>query len=94
MCTCVYTIYTHTHTSACSLSYLHLARCVVFYLPYAYYVTAFTYANGDAPSPVANIVFTLLVVGGNQMMYFAADAVSIWCDFGFEDDREYWYNVS
>jgi hypothetical protein len=66
---------------------------IFFYLPYAYYVSSFTYANGDAPSMMANVVFTLLVVAGNQAMYFGADWVSVWCDFGFEDDREYWYNV-
>lgn len=67
--------------------------CVLFYLPYAYYVSAFTYANGNEPTFVANMVFTLLVVAGNQAMYFVADAITVWADFGFEDDREFWYNV-
>jgi len=71
---------------------LALWSCL-FYLPYAYYVTAFTYANGDEPSAVANLVFTLLVVGGNATMYFIADAITTWCDFGFEDERQYYYNV-
>jgi hypothetical protein len=65
----------------------------LFYLPYAYYVTAFTYANGNEPSAAANIVFTLLVVGGNQAMYFVADAIATWCDFGFEDHRQLCYNT-
>jgi hypothetical protein len=66
---------------------------IVFYLPYAYFVTSFTYANGSAPSAVANMVFTILVVAGNQAMYFAADTVANWCDFGFEDERMFWYNL-
>jgi len=66
---------------------------VLFYLPYAYYVTAFTYANGDEPSLFANTIFTFLVVGGNLAMYAVADAVTTWADFGFEDDRQFWYNV-
>merc|ERR1740117_1233476 len=35
----------------------------------------------------------MLVVAGNQAMYFVADAVTVWADFGFEDDRQFWYNV-
>lgn len=66
---------------------------IAFYLPYAYYVTAFTYANGNEPSWIANQVFTLLVVIGNNVMYFVADSVTVWADFGFEDDREFWYNI-
>jgi len=78
----------------CGIMLVGLALwCLIFYLPYAYYVSSFTYANGNEPGMVANMVFTLLVVAGNQAMYFLADAVSVWCDFGFEDDREYWYNV-
>ena len=56
-------------------------------------MTAFTYANGDEPSFFANTIFTFLVVGGNLAMYAVADAVTTWADFGFEDDRQFWYNV-
>jgi hypothetical protein len=65
----------------------------VFYLPYAYYVSAFTYANGSDPPAFANMVFTLLVVAGNQAMYFTADAITEWADFAFEDERQLWYNI-
>jgi len=67
--------------------------CICFYLPYAYYVTAFTYANGSEPSFAANMAFTMLVVAGNQAMYFVCDLVTRWADFAFEDEREFWYNV-
>jgi hypothetical protein len=66
---------------------------VIFYLPYAYYVTSFTYANGSEPSFFANTSFSLLVTAGNQVMYLVCDLVTIWADFAFEDEREFWYNV-
>jgi hypothetical protein len=63
-----------------------------FYLPYAYYMTSFSYAHGEEPSMFSQQFFNMLVVGGNQMMYFLADIIASSCDFMFEDDREVAYN--
>jgi len=65
--------------------------CVVFYLPYAYFVSAFSYADGEQPSFVAGMAFTILVVIGNQIMYFLCDSITHWAGFPFEDDRMCWY---
>mmetsp|Transcript_1945 Transcript_1945/g.3426 ORF Transcript_1945/g.3426 Transcript_1945/m.3426 type:complete len:1037 (+) Transcript_1945:76-3186(+) len=69
------------------------AWCIAFYMPYAYFVTSFTYANGNEPSFFANMAFTMLVVAGNQIMYFMCDFVTVNAGFAFEDERELWYNV-
>jgi len=63
-----------------------------FYLPFAYYMMSFSYSHGDEPSFFAGQVFNLLVVGGNQLMYFLAETISYYADFMFEDDREVAYN--
>lgn len=59
-----------------------------FYLPYAYYTLSFSYARGEMPGLLASSVFTLLVVAGNQIMYFfcsyAAQQVRFWCQDTFE----------
>jgi len=64
----------------------------LFYVPYAFYTLSFSYANGEEPSFLEGQLFGLLVVAGNQGMYFLADIVSVHADFGFEDDREVAYN--
>jgi hypothetical protein len=47
-----------------------------FYLPYAYYTLSFSYARGEMPGFFASTVFTLLVVAGNQIMYFLCNYVT------------------
>jgi hypothetical protein len=66
---------------------------VCFYLPYAFYIASFSYAHGDAPPFFAMYFFVMLVVAGNQAMYFLADMISQKADFMFEDDREVAYNI-
>merc|ERR1719253_2258579 len=46
-----------------------------FYLPYAYYMLSFSYARGEMPGFLASTIFTLLVVAGNQIMYFLCNFV-------------------
>jgi hypothetical protein len=69
-----------------------LLWCAAFYFPYAYYMMSFSYAHGEEPPLCANLMFSLIVVGGNQMMYFMADVISQNADFAFDDDRELAYN--
>jgi len=45
-----------------------------FYLPYAYYMAAFSYAHGEEPDKQAALVFSLIVTLGNQINYF-------WCGY-------------
>jgi hypothetical protein len=66
---------------------------VFFYLPYAIYSASFSYAHGEEPPFFAKYFFSLLVVCGNQAMYFLADVISQKADFMFEDDREVAYNL-
>ncbi|OLP84550.1 hypothetical protein AK812_SmicGene34558 [Symbiodinium microadriaticum] len=49
-----------------------MAWTVVLYLPYAHYMAAFSYANGDEPSPVAESVFVGLVVGAQVGLFVAS----------------------
>jgi hypothetical protein len=64
-----------------------------FYLPYAYFMCSFSYSNGDKPDIFASMLFTMLVVGGNQGMYLLADVLAARAMFGFEDEREKAYNL-
>jgi len=66
--------------------------CAGFYLPYAYYVSSFSYADGEQPSFVDGQMFSLMVVLGNQIVYFQAEVLSAGADFAFEDEKEVAYN--
>lgn len=77
----------------CMITLASLAGwCILLYLPYAYYMCSFSYAHGEEPDAFAAMLFTGLIVGGNQGMYFLADVISQNAEFGFEDDREVAYN--
>lgn len=94
-----------THGTSNKMRYKKLARgavivigaligwAVCFYLPYAFYMASFSYARGDQPTYFARILFTVLVVAGNQLMYLLADVIATSVEFGFEEDREVCYNV-
>jgi len=66
---------------------------ILFYLPYAYYVAAFTYAHGDEPDSVSSTIFGLLVVIGNQVMYFICATVTEYAGFQFLDYNQAFYTV-
>jgi len=77
---------------ACILVSLILwAAC--FYLPYAKYMCAFTYAKGKEPGMVIGMVFTILVVAGNQVMYFVCGTVAEGVGFMFTDYVQSLYMV-
>lgn len=79
--------------SGCIITLVSLSVwAIVFYFPYAYYMCSFSYAHGQEPDRFAESLFTLLVVAGNQGMYFLADFISHRAMFSFEDDREIAYN--
>lgn len=64
-----------------------------FFLPYAYYISAFTYAHGDEPDAWAKIFLTLLVIVGNQVMYQVCSMVAYMAGFKFKDYVEAYYTL-
>mmetsp|Transcript_145866 Transcript_145866/g.254470 ORF Transcript_145866/g.254470 Transcript_145866/m.254470 type:complete len:1035 (-) Transcript_145866:122-3226(-) len=67
------------------------ALCI--YLPYAYYVCSFSYARGESPGLFASSFFMVLVVTGNQIMYFLCSHVAYKVRFWFSDSVEVTYLV-
>jgi hypothetical protein len=66
---------------------------VVFYAPYAWAVMSFNYDNGAQPPFVYAMVFTMVVVGGNAIMYEICARVSDFVGFKYRDDRESCYII-
>jgi len=66
---------------------------VLFYAPYACSVFSFNYANGQEPGVMYSMVFTMIVVVGNVIMYGFCAQVSVFVGFHFSDDREACYMV-
>jgi hypothetical protein len=64
-----------------------------FYLPYAYYTLSFSYARGEMPGFFATTLFTMLVVAGNQIMYFLCSFVTYHIRFRCQDTFEFTYMV-
>jgi len=66
---------------------------VGFYLPYAVYTLSFSYARGEVPGFAASFLFTMLVVAGNQIMYFLCSYVTNGMRFWCQDTFEFTYMV-
>lgn len=66
---------------------------VVFYLPYAWSIFSFNYANGAQPPFIYSLVFTMVVVVGNAIMYEVCARVSDFVGFRFRDNREACYMI-
>lgn len=66
---------------------------VCFFLPYAYYVVAFSYAHGDEPDWSARFLFSMIVVIGNQIMYQVCAYVANTAGFEFTDTSMAYYTV-
>merc|ERR1740129_1470030 len=62
-----------------------------FYLPFAYYQASFSYASGEEPGFLACFLFSMLVVAGNQIMYFLCGEVSERAGFRFDDQKAVFY---
>jgi len=65
----------------------------VFYAPYAYAVMTFNYDNGAQPPFIFAMAFTMVVVGGNAIMYEICARVSDFVGFKYRDDRESCYLI-
>jgi hypothetical protein len=70
-----------------------LTWTVVFYVPYAWSVYSFNYANGQQPGPAYSITFTMVVVIGNAIMYEVCARVSDFVGYKFRDSRETTYMI-
>jgi hypothetical protein len=66
---------------------------VVFYAPYAWAVMSFNYDNGAQPPFIFAMVFTMVVVMGNAIMYEICARVSDFVGFKYRDDRESCYLI-
>jgi len=64
---------------------------VGFYLPFAYYSASFSYASGEEPGFLQGFLFSMLVVAGNQIMYFLCGEISERAGFRFNDQKEVFY---
>jgi len=74
--------------------YIFLALCMwvlVFYAPYAWSVFSFNYDNGQQPGAIYSIVFSMVVVVGNAIMYEVCARVSDSVQYRFKDSRETTY---
>jgi len=70
-----------------------LVWTMVFYVPYAWSVYSFNYANGQQPGPAYSITFTMVVVIGNAIMYEVCARVSDFVGYKFRDSRETTYMI-
>jgi len=66
---------------------------VCIYGPYAYAVLSFNYDDGAEPPLVFGLIFTMVVVAGNAIMYEVCARVSDYIAFRFKGDRECCYMV-
>lgn len=67
-----------------------LAWCFGFYLPFAYYQASYA-KQGAEPGFLAAFIFSMLVVAGNQIMYFLCGEVADRVGFRFNDHQEALY---
>lgn len=64
--------------------------CLGFYLPFAYYQASFA-KQGEEPGFTHGFIFSMLVVGGNQIMYFLCGDIADRVGFRFSDHKEAFY---
>uniref|UniRef100_A0A7S1FGR8 CSC1/OSCA1-like cytosolic domain-containing protein n=1 Tax=Noctiluca scintillans TaxID=2966 RepID=A0A7S1FGR8_NOCSC len=64
-----------------------------FYLPYAYYLSLFSYSHDEEPGAMQALAFSMLVVGGNQAMYMLCQEISQRVGFRNKDHAEAFYCV-
>eukprot|EP00747_Dinoflagellata_sp_TGD_P013149 gnl/TRDRNA2_/TRDRNA2_122294_c0_seq1.p1 gnl/TRDRNA2_/TRDRNA2_122294_c0~~gnl/TRDRNA2_/TRDRNA2_122294_c0_seq1.p1 ORF type:complete len:689 (-),score=86.88 gnl/TRDRNA2_/TRDRNA2_122294_c0_seq1:33-1937(-) len=68
-----------------------IAWAGLFFLPYAYFTMSYNYANGQEPELHEAITFSLVVVGGNAIMYLVCSEVADMIRFRIIEDREVCY---
>lgn len=70
-----------------------LAWTVLLYIPYAHYMSAFSYANGDEPSELAEGAFVSLVVGAQVGLFVASSIGADFCQCHYEDQKHRIYII-
>lgn len=63
----------------------------VFYLPYAYFAMSFSYSYGQEPGFIEGMAFSMIVVGGNAIMYIVCSEIADSMRFPTVDAREVCY---
>eukprot|EP00930_Biecheleria_cincta_P043299 TRINITY_DN29750_c0_g1_i1.p1 TRINITY_DN29750_c0_g1~~TRINITY_DN29750_c0_g1_i1.p1 ORF type:complete len:987 (+),score=116.44 TRINITY_DN29750_c0_g1_i1:49-3009(+) len=66
---------------------------VVLYIPYAWYLTSFSYSNGDAPGAFSNCIFISIVVGSQTGLFIVSSTVAKFLKFRSKDDMQRKYTV-
>lgn len=62
-----------------------------FYLPYAMYAVSFNYKYGMEPHFLSSLIFSMVVVAGNAVMYVVCGEISNYISFRTIDSREVCY---
>jgi len=63
----------------------------VFYMPYAYYASTFSYSHGEEPGILESFVFSMGVICGNALMYQICARLADRVGFRFRDRSEGFY---
>eukprot|EP00405_Crypthecodinium_cohnii_P036238 CAMPEP_0206547360 /NCGR_PEP_ID=MMETSP0325_2-20121206/13251_1 /ASSEMBLY_ACC=CAM_ASM_000347 /TAXON_ID=2866 /ORGANISM="Crypthecodinium cohnii, Strain Seligo" /LENGTH=995 /DNA_ID=CAMNT_0054046653 /DNA_START=46 /DNA_END=3033 /DNA_ORIENTATION=- len=61
---------------------------VVLYLPYEFWMRSFSFANGDEPGEMAEIIFIGLVVGAQIGLFVTANILAHHAGFIYEDNHQ------
>jgi len=70
-----------------------LAWTVLLYLPYEHYMASFSYANGDEPGEISEIIFVCLVVVAQIGLFVCANVLAHHAGFRYEDNHQCAYIV-
>jgi len=74
-----------------------IVTCILWttllYLPYAHYMSSFTYEHGDEPPHFAEYIFIGLVVGAQFGLFIAAGTAAHRCHFHYEEETQEMYIV-
>lgn len=65
--------------------------CLGFYYPYAKWISSFHYGHGEEPGFFHSTLFSLLVIIGNQLLYFICSTVASNVGFIYTDYAEAFY---
>jgi hypothetical protein len=69
------------------------AWTLILYAPYAHYMASFSFANGDEPGEMSEMLFVTLVVGAQFGLFIAANMISHHAGYRFEDEKQNCYII-
>lgn len=65
----------------------------LLYLPYAFYMSSFSYAHGDEPGFGSEMIFVCLIVGSQIGLFVASSVCAAQCQFHYEDQKHRMYII-